>query len=577
MQAQPKRTIVRRQTECSEPLPGINPTLDLIYRNRGVRSIDELDYSLARLHHPDSLTNLGEAVEIIQDAVQADAQILIAGDYDADGATGSALAYLVLKAFGSRNVGYVCPSRFDFGYGLSAGFVEHITSAVQPDLIITVDNGISSNDGVELARQRGITVIVTDHHLPGEILPQADAIVNPNLNGDTFPSKYLAGVGVIFYVLSAVRTRLLESNWFESEGLAVPNMAEYLDLVALGTVADVVPLDHNNRILISQGLKRINARKGRFAIRALLESGRRKIGGIVSQDLAFAAGPRLNASGRLDDITIGIQCLVSNQEDEVLKLIAQIESLNHSRRQIQESMMRDAGEAIDSLKEDFNHETAGVCLYKDSWHQGISGLIASKVKDLTARPTVVFSNADEGLLRGSCRSIPEVNIRDALAEISRRHPDLIIQFGGHAMAAGLSLHLEAYETFKTEFNSQLLRMRKENSWKNAILSDGEPIAMDLETAERIKNGGPWGQGFEYPLFDGVFDIIEYTVVKEIHLRLRIRSKRHEKNFDAIYFGYFNQFQAAPELAQYQIVYQLDVNDYMQQKSVQLKVHYMHQI
>jgi len=576
-QSQPKRTIVRRNADRSEPLPGIDPILDLVYRNRGVRSTTELDNSLSNLLRPDSLTNLEDAIEIIHEAVQADVQIVIAGDYDADGATGSALAYLVLKAFGARNVGFFCPSRFEYGYGLSAGFVEHITSFIQPDLIITVDNGISSNDGVELARQRGISVVVTDHHLPGENLPQADAIVNPNLNGDKFPSKNLAGVGVIFYVLSAVRARLKESKWFENEGIAVPNMAEYLDLVALGTVADVVPLDHNNRILISHGLKQINAGKCRFGIKALLESGRRKIGRIVSEDLAFAAGPRLNASGRLEDITIGIRSLISKKEDEVLKLIGDIETLNQSRRQIQQSMMEEATAEIKALENDLEQETAGMCLYKDSWHQGVTGLIASQIKELTGRPTIVFSSADDEQIRGSGRSVPEVNIRDALAEISMRNPDLIIQFGGHAMAAGLTLRAEAFEKFKAEFSDQLLHMRKGNAWKNEILSDGEATALDLKTAEQIQNGGPWGQGFEYPVFDGIFEIVEYQVLQGLHLRMRVYSKRHQKRFNAIYFRYFSQFSSPPELSQYQMVYRLEVNEFRQEKSVQLKVQYMHQI
>ena len=499
----------------------IHPTLDLLYRNRGVTSLDELNYSLSKLCRPDSLSNIDDATDIICEAVEADAVILIAGDFDADGATASALGYLVLKAFGARNVVYLCPSRFDFGYGLSKPFVEHITSFSHPDLIITVDNGISSLDGVAEAKHRGISVVVTDHHLPGERLPDADAIVNPNLPNDQFPSKNLAGVGVIFYVLSAVRRRLIEMNWFKNEGIAVPIMSNYLDLVALGTVADVVPLDYNNRILVSEGLKRINSQVGQYGVRALLESGKRTIGKIVAEDLAFVAGPRLNASGRLKDISIGIQCLTSDDDNEVYRKVAEIEQLNQDRREFQETMAQEAMQEVELLENSIEKDIVGICLFNESWHQGLTGLIASRIKELTGKPSIVFTVDDNGLLKGSGRSIPQVNIRDAIAEVAVRKPELIVQFGGHAMAAGLTIEKPCLDEFKKEFEHQLVKICQDQIWRNEIISDGEVTSFDSQTAEAIRHGGPWGQGFEPPQFDGEFEIVDYKIVKERHLKMTV--------------------------------------------------------
>ena len=569
----PQKQIVKRSPVSSAVLPGVHPVLDPLYRNRGVSDPSELDYSLAKLCPPGKLSNLGNAVDIIVEAVQADASILITGDYDADGATSSALGYLVLKAFGARHVAYLCPSRFEYGYGLTEKFVEHI-ALTEPDLIITVDNGISSLKGVELAKEHGITVIVTDHHLPGETLPMADAIVNPRLPDDQFPSKNLAGVGVIFYVLSAVRSRLIEEGWFEKEGIGIPNMAGYLDLVALGTIADVVPLDYNNRILVSQGLARINSERCRIGIRVLLESGRRSIGKIVAEDLAFAAGPRLNAAGRLDDISLGIQCLASNDQKEVLKLINKLDELNIKRQMLEKSMVDEAISEVEALEQDLASSNASVCLFNSKWHHGIAGLIASRIRERTSRPTIVFTQDDSGCLRGSGRSVRGINLRDVIADVAKQRSDMLVQFGGHAMAAGLTLKEGTLDTFKSLFEKELIQLRKGNSWKDEILTDGEIVSIDFETANLIRTGGPWGQGFEVPVFDGVFDIMEYRILKDEHLKLRVHSQRHSKSIDAIYFQYFHHYSVPPELTTYQLVFRLETNEYRGQKSAQLNILYM---
>ena len=569
----PQKQIVRRSPVSSAVLPGVHPVLDPLYRNRGVSDPSELDYSLAKLCPPGKLSNLDHAVEIIVEAVQADASILITGDYDADGATSSALGYLVLKAFGARHVAYLCPGRFEFGYGLTEKFVEHI-ALTEPDLLVTVDNGISSLKGVELAKEHGITVIVTDHHLPGETLPMADAIVNPRLPDDQFPSKNLAGVGVIFYVLSAVRSRLIEEGWFEKEGIGIPNMAGYLDLVALGTIADVVPLDYNNRILVSQGLARINSERCRIGIRVLLESGRRSIGKIVAEDLAFAAGPRLNAAGRLDDISLGIQCLASNDQKEVLKLINKLDELNIKRQMLEKSMVDEAISEVEALEQDLASANASVCLFNSKWHHGIAGLIASRIRERTSRPTIVFTQDDSGCLRGSGRSVRGINLRDVIADVAKQQSDMLVQFGGHAMAAGLTLKEGTLDTFKSLFEKELIQLRKGIPWKDEILTDGEIVSIDFETADLIRTGGPWGQGFEVPVFDGVFDIMEYRILKDEHLKLRVHSQRHSKSIDAIYFRYFHHYSVPPELTTYQLVFRLETNEYRGQKSAQLNVLYM---
>ena len=569
----PKRTVVRRSTKITSENLDVHPVLQNVYRNRNISSPAQLDYSLANLLPPHLLSNIDEAADIIVEAIQADAAILIAGDFDADGATGSALGYLSLKAFGARRVQYLCPNRFEFGYGLTERFVEFF-APTQPDLVITVDNGITSVAGVRLAKEYGMSVVVTDHHLPGEEIPEADAIVNPNLPGDQFPSKNLAGVGVMFYVMAVVRSKLKNENWFEQEGIAEPNMSSYLDLVALGTVADVVPLDYNNRILVAQGLRRINANRCRFGIRCLLEEGGRRIGEIVSEDLAFVAGPRLNAAGRLEDISFGVKCLVTDDKNEVLGFIRKLEDLNNERKDMETAMVQSATSEIEDLDSSIVNERAGICLYNPKWHSGIVGLIATRIKNLTGMPAVIFAQGDDGLLKGSGRSVRGLNLRDVLANIAAMDPDIFEQFGGHAMAAGMTIQESALDRFESLFQEELTRQRGDSEWQNTILSDGEITDFDLEAAEHIRCGGPWGQEFEQPVFDGVFEVVDYRLLQEKHLKLRLRSRASDQLANAIYFGYSSYHDRLPQREDYQVAFQLTVNEYNGQKSPQLNVVYM---
>ena len=569
----PKRTVVRRSSKITSENLDVHPVLRNVYRNRNISSPDQLDYSLANLLPPHLLSNINEAADIIVEAIQADAAILIAGDFDADGATGSALGYLSLRAFGARRVQYLCPNRFEFGYGLTERFVEFF-APTQPDLVITVDNGITSVAGVRLAKEYGMSVVVTDHHLPGEELPIADAIVNPNLPQDQFPSKNLAGVGVIFYVMAVVRSKLKNENWFEREGIAEPNMSSYLDLVALGTVADVVPLDYNNRILVAQGLRRINANRCRFGIRCLLEEGGRRIGEIVSEDLAFVAGPRLNAAGRLEDISFGVKCLVTDDKNEVLGFIRKLEDLNSERKDMETAMVQSATSEIEDLDSSIVNERAGICLYNPKWHSGIVGLIATRIKNLTGMPAVIFAKGDNGLLKGSGRSVRGLNLRDVLANVAAMDPEIFEQFGGHAMAAGMTIRESAYDRFESLFQEELTRQRGASEWQNTILSDGEITDFDLEAAEQIRCGGPWGQEFEQPVFDGVFEVVGYRLLQEKHLKLRLRSRASDQLANAIYFGYSSFHDRLPQQEDYRVAFQLTVNEYNGKKSPQLNVVYM---
>ena len=563
--------IVRRKPVVETPIGSLHPVLDRIYRQRNVADASELEYSLAHLHRPDSLSGIDEAASIIVNAIEANARIMIAGDYDADGATASALGYLLLKAFGSRQVAYIAPDRFKFGYGLTPQLVEFFASA-QPDLIITVDNGISSIEGVRKANEYGISVIITDHHLPGDELPEADAIINPRLPGDRFGSKNLAGVGVIFYLLSVVRRQLTELNWFEQYGIQCPRMADYLDLVALGTVADMVKLDYNNRILVSEGLKRINDGRCRLGIKMLLESSNRKIGKITENDLGIIAGPKLNAAGRLEDILVGIRCLASNDRNETADAAEQLNQLNEDRKVRQEKMVNEATRMVADTIDKLSEEVFGHCLYRDDWHQGIVGLVASRIKDLTGKPTIAFAPTGEGKIQGSCRSIDGLNIRDLLADINTANPDLIVTFGGHAMAAGLTLRSNTLERFKQCYFQELERIFESGPIDAVIMSDGELDTIDLELAEAIKNGGPWGQGFPKPVFDGVFKVDSYWCLKSRHLKMELVNETSSRKHSAIYFGYYDKHNREPSSSKnYRVVYAVEVNEYYGKKSTQMNV------
>jgi single-stranded-DNA-specific exonuclease len=547
------------------------PRMAQIYRARGVESVEELDLTLPCLLRPSQLDGAAHAAKLIADAVMAGRHIRFVGDFDADGATSSVVGVAALKAMGAANVTFIVPNRFEFGYGLTPEIVA-IAMIDRPDVIITVDNGISSIEGVRAARAAGATVVITDHHLPGRELPAADAIVNPNLPGCEFGSRNLAGVGVIFYVLTLVRAQLRERGWFERIGIEPPNMADYLDLVALGTVADVVPLDRNNRILVQQGLRRIQAGKARPGIRALCEASGRAMATLSAADLAFALGPRLNAAGRLDDMSIGIRCLLADNLIEARSLATALEELNESRRMIQQQMTQEAELAVVDV--DLRGEQRlGLCVYREGWHQGVVGIVAGKLKDRFGRPTIAFADAgatapDE--LRGSARSISGVHIRDALDAIATRYPGLIQRFGGHAMAAGLSIRRVHLARFSDAFATEIGRWVTAEEIGGVVLSDGELSAaeLDLSLADEIARGGPWGQGFPEPMFHGDFDIVHQRVVGERHLKLSLRIGK--RVVDAIAF---NQTPLR-DTSRARIAYRLSRNDFRDRVTLQLVVEYI---
>ncbi len=564
------KNIVRRRAPATG-LEGLSPLLTRIYASRGVSNASELDLGLGRLAHFSGLKGIGEATELLLDALQRRSHILIVGDFDADGATSSALAMLALQAMGAAKVSYLVPNRFDYGYGLTPEIVE-VAAARNPDLIITVDNGISSVAGVERARKLGIRVLVTDHHLAGEQLPEADAIVNPNQPGDGFVSKNLAGVGVIFYVMLALRDRLRESGWFDSQGLAEPNLAEFLDLVALGTVADVVPLDTNNRILVDQGLRRIRAGRCRPGIIALLRAGRREPERITAADLGFIVGPRLNAAGRLEDMSLGIECLLADDPGRARTMAMALDDINQQRRNIEADMQQQALEMLERIPAPESDAQRGLCLFHEDFHQGVVGLLASRLKERCNRPAVVFARSDSGELKGSARSVPEVHIRDTLANIAARHPDLIAKFGGHAMAAGLSLSAEGLDAFAEAFEAELARQLGDGAPANELLTDGELAAteMTMATAEELRNAGPWGQGFPEPEFDGEFILVNSRVVAEKHLKLTLRPAPDAPLVDAIAFNadVENWDESCERL---RAVYRLDINVWRERSNLQLIV------
>lgn len=572
------RTIQRRPVlndDSSPEFEGIHPTLSQIYLNRNIASVDELDHSLARLHSPDLLKGMENAIDLLEEAIVAEAMILIVGDFDADGATSTALGMLALRALGATNVNYIIPNRFEFGYGLTPEIVT-VANELQPDLIITVDNGISSHAGVQLAHDLGISVLVTDHHLPGESLPDADAIVNPNQPDDRFPSKTLAGVGVLFYLLLALRSRLRKQNWFSEQNITEPNMADFLDLVALGTVADLVPLDQNNRILVYQGLQRIRRQRCRPGIRALLDIAGKDPSQVVSSDLGFMVGPRLNAAGRLDDISCGVECLISEDLHTARQLAGQLDALNKERRQIESSMQGDALAAIKEIKFEKQSAPKGICLFDESWHQGIIGLVASRIREHTDRPVVAFAPVDDVELKGSARSIPGINMRDALEAISVRCSDLLGKFGGHAMAAGLTLPRKNLERFSDEFNQEIDRLTNSELNIGVILSDGQlgDDELTVEFADLLRNAGPWGQGFPEPIFDDEFEILDQRVVGDTHLKMKLQTKGRKVPVDAIAFRYLKPGESFTPMTNIRAAFRLDVNEFRGTRNSQLIVEYM---
>lgn len=555
---------------CLPDLGDLPPLLTRLYAARGVQSAAELDKALARLIPWRELKGIDAAVELLVTALERGERILIVGDFDADGATASSVGVLALRALGAAHVDYLVPNRFEYGYGLTPEIVA-VALEKRPQLLITVDNGISSLDGVAAAKAAGLKVLVTDHHLPGAELPAADAIVNPNQPGCSFPSKALAGVGVIFYVLLALRTRLRERDWFARAGQPEPNLAELLDLVALGSVADVVPLDANNRILVHQGLARIRAGRARPGLRALLEVAGRDHRRITSTDLGFILGPRLNAAGRLDDMSLGIECLLCEDEALARDMAQQLDQLNHDRKSIEQGMQREALAQLKELK--VEELPFGLCLFDADWHQGVIGILASRLKERYHRPTIAFADAGDGVLKGSARSIPGFHIRDALDAVAARHPGLIAKFGGHAMAAGLSLAQENFAAFAAAFDAEVRRQLVEDDLAGRLLTDGQLAAEEfrLDLAQQLRHAGPWGQHFPEPLFHGVFEIVQQRIVGERHLKLVLKSECGRAQLDAIAFNVDRELWPNPNVRWIEAAYKLDVNEFRGQESVQLLV------
>lgn len=553
----------------------LSPTLAKILSARGVTDPAQIDYSLKRLLPPLDLSNIGLAAELLAEAMMADANILFVGDFDADGATSCALGVRCLHSFGHQQVSYLVPNRFEFGYGLSPEIVG-VAAMQQPDVIVTVDNGISSVDGVHAAQQLGMSVVITDHHLPGETLPTAEVIVNPNLPGDRFASKNLAGVGVIFYVMLALRAHLRETGWFTGDGRAEPNMTQFLDLVALGTVADVVPLDQNNRLLVQQGLQRIRQGQACAGIQALLTVAKRNANNIAASDLGFTVGPRLNAAGRLDDMSLGIECLLSDNPDTAMKLALRLDELNRERRAVEQGMQQDAVAIVESIALDQQQQPSMYILHDESWHQGVVGLVASRIKERTNRPVLALAPGDNpGEWKGSARSVDGVHVRDLLARLDSLHPGLMIKFGGHAMAAGLSLDNKKLSEFIAALDAVAEDFTRDKDWQQVIWTDGQLADVDfsLEFAEQLRAITPWGQAFPEPVFSGAFQVVESRVVGDSHAKLRLQPDGSNSVIDAICFGYLDDHEALPE-GRIEAVYKLDVNEFRERKNLQLMIQHI---
>jgi len=571
-----QKLVRRRQVNAQEPLPGaaIHPLLARVYRGRGITTGQELDLGLAQLLPPDLLLQADRAASLLADALAADRKILIVGDFDADGATSTALGVSVLRAFGARRVDYLVPNRFDYGYGLTPEIVA-LAARDKPDLIITVDNGISSVEGVAAANELGITTLITDHHLAGRELPAAEVIVNPNQPGCEFPSKNLAGVGVIFYIMLALRAQLRQRDWFADR--TEVNLGHYLDLVALGTVADVVPLDRNNRILVAAGLQRIRNGQARPGIGALLEIASRQPRTVVAADLGFAVGPRINAAGRLDDMSVGIECLLSESAQQARSLAARLHQLNQDRRLIEQGMQDEALQILAKLPPTSEEDApVAMTLYQPGWHQGVIGILASRIKDRLHRPTIAFADGDEGQIKGSARSIAGIHIRDILDAVATRHPGLITKFGGHAMAAGMTLPRDAYETFAAAFVDEVARHAEDVELQAVIESDGElqPDEFALELATQLRFAGPWGQHFPEPVFDGCFTIVSQRLVGEKHLKLVLAHPDSQQLLDAIAFNVDLDIWPDQSVEQVEVAYRLDVNEFRGQRTLQLMVEHL---
>ncbi|MGH8551160.1 MAG: single-stranded-DNA-specific exonuclease RecJ [Methylococcales bacterium] len=552
-----------------------HPVIRRICATRNIRSEKDLDHSLKHLPDPGLFTGMETMVAHLMEAIDRRSRVLIVADFDADGATSCALAKRGLEMLGAAEVLYTVPDRFRFGYGLTPEIVD-VASLERPDILLTVDNGISSLEGVEAARDRGIKVLITDHHLPGIELPDADAIVNPNLPGDPFPSKSLAGVGVMFYVLSALRKALRESGRFHRLLIPEPNLACLLDFVALGTVADVVELDHINRILVHQGLQRIRKGLAHPGIQAILQVAGRSIETLTASDLGFSVGPRLNAAGRLENMALGIECLLAEHPDEALRMAEKLDSLNQDRREIESRMQDQALDLLDSRNFQAQADLPdGICLHDERWHQGVVGIIASRIKDRVNRPVIAFASAGDGLIKGSARSIPGIHIRDVLSEIAALYPHLLSKFGGHAMAAGLSLQLSDFPEFSSVFAEVVKNRGLGFDAEPVIYTDGSlsSAELTLEFAKLLQRIAPWGHGFPEPLFRGDFEVLESRVLKEKHVKFDLCIPEQDQIFDGIAF-FAEQPEEWLEVGKIRLVYRLAINEFRNSRKVQLMIEYM---
>ncbi|EGM2641355.1 single-stranded-DNA-specific exonuclease RecJ [Salmonella enterica] len=566
-----QRQLRRREADETAELPAdLPPLLRRLYASRGVRSARELERSVKGMLPWQQLSGIYNAVEILYNAFREGTRIIVVGDFDADGATSTALSVLGMRALGCDNISYLVPNRFEDGYGLSPEVVDQ-AKARGAQLIVTVDNGISSHAGVAHAKTLGIPVIVTDHHLPGDTLPDAEAIINPNLRDCEFPSKSLAGVGVAFYLMLALRTFLRDKGWFDERGIAPPNLAELLDLVALGTVADVVPLDANNRILTWQGLSRIRAGKCRPGIKALLEISNRDPQQLAASDLGFALGPRLNAAGRLDDMSVGVALLLCDNLGEARVLASELDALNQTRKEIEQGMQAEALILCEKLERSSETLPGGLAMYHPEWHQGVVGILASRIKERFHRPVIAFAPAGDGTLKGSGRSIQGLHMRDALERLDTLYPDLMIKFGGHAMAAGLSLEEHKFEQFQQRFGELVTEWLDPALLQGEVISDGPLSAaeMSMEVAQLLRDAGPWGQMFPEPLFDGRFRLLQQRLVGERHLKVMVEPVGGGPLLDGIAFNIDTTCWPDNGVREVELAYKLDINEFRGNRSLQI--------
>lgn len=574
-----KQLIVTRPVpKKHHELTDLPPLLTRIFLARGLTSAEGLDRSLGKLPSPWQLSGMEKMVAQLIAAIHQQKHLLIVADFDADGATSTAVALRGLQLLGAKQISFVVPNRFEYGYGLTPEIVA-LVKPQRPEVLLTVDNGISSLAGVEAAKALGWTVLITDHHLPGAELPAADAIVNPNLADDPFPSKALAGVGVMFYVLMALRSRLREQGWFSQCGLPEPNLAQLLDYVALGTVADVVTLDAVNRILVHQGLQRIRAGHAHPGIKALIKIAGKNPHSLSPNDLGFALGPRLNAAGRMDDMSLGIQCLLADDESLANDMAMQLDDLNNDRRDIENQMKFEALGLLANMKKLPAHAApAGVCLYDGNWHQGVIGILAARIKDQLHRPVIAFAPAGKDLIKGSARSIPGIHIRDVLSDIAAGHPKLLSKFGGHAMAAGLTLAMHDYPAFALLFDEHVGKHLSQMDLQQKMYSDGELAEADINVAlaELLQNAATWGQGFPEPVFHGEFEVVQARIVGQKHLKLVLRARQGHQLIDAIAF-FIDQPEQWLGVRQVLAAYKLDVNEFRGQRTVQFIVQYLEKL